>query len=117
MTSTQTAPPSQVKKPSRPGSSTSTKQIVQTVKDGRKVYFKTVVGDISGYVAGMDDYHWMVVTPAENLTTHLVHKSAPLISLGRASTYQDEDTKEEMDKIIAPFRQWVLRTYFGRSAN
>jgi len=90
---------------------------VQTVKDGRKVYFKTVVGDISGYVAAMDDYHWMVVTPGDHLTTHLVHKSAPLISLGRTSTFQDEDAHEEMDKIIAPFRQWVLRTYFGHIAN
>lgn len=115
MSSSTEAPAPGKSKPVRPGSTMSAKQIAQTVKDGRRVVFTTAVGEVDGYVGGMDDFHWLVVTP--DAVRHLVHKSACLVTLSNVSTLWDEELVDVIDKVVAPFRQWVLRTYFGHSAN
>lgn len=83
----------------------STKQLARTVADGRMVSFTTSTGDVvEGFLCGMDDFHWMVITPTLNQV--LVHKSAPKIEIGPASYLDPEhDTnRTAMEGIIRPFR-------------
>ena len=95
------------------GSSVSSKQLARTVKDGRKVSFWLSSGlEISGYISGMDDYHWFLVTPENR--KHLIHKGlASLITLHDESTYATEPLWELLEQTIAPFRDHVLAHYFG----
>lgn len=92
----------------------SSKQLARTVLDGRRLTFRLNSGaEIEGYLSGMDDFHWMVVTPDGQ--KYLLHKgSTALIALGDESTYKTEPLHFEMEKIVRPFREFVSREYFGR---
>lgn len=95
----------------------STRQLARTVIDGRQVRFVATAGadDIYGYLAGQDDYHWLVIMP--DTKTALVHKgSTPQILLGEA-TYRDEPNFDELEKVVGPFRGFIERTMFGRESN
>lgn len=98
----------------RSGPPMSVKQIARTVVDGRLVTFHIFDGEpICGYVAGMDDYNWLVVTPAGD--KHLVHKgSCPRTDLHDESTYETEPNREEIEKVVGPFRRYVSATVFNR---
>ena len=91
----------------------SSKQLAKTVVEGRMVtfWFTTTLEPITGYLCGMDDFHWMVVTPHDE--KHLVHKSAALVDLHTESTYGDEIMRPLLDDVVQPFRGWVERTFFG----
>lgn len=87
----------------RSGSAMSDKQLARTVLDGRILTFTTSTGDIvTGYLGGMDNYHWLVVTPQKEQV--LVHKSAPKIKIGDKS-YANEQYQDGLEKVIRPFRQ------------
>lgn len=92
----------------------STKQLARTVLDGRILTFTPLVGDpITGYLCGMDDFHWMVVTSRG--TKHLIHKaSAPVIDFG-VCQYDEEPNHPVLEQIVAPFRNFVASEFFGRS--
>lgn len=92
----------------------SVKQIARTVVDGRKVTFHIFDGEpITGYVAGMDDYNWLVVTPAGD--KHLVHKgSCPRTDLHDEPTYRAEPNHEEIERVVGPFRRYCSSQFFGR---
>lgn len=100
----------------RLGATTSNKQLARTVVDGRLVTFHLPGGlePITGYVCGMDDFHWMVVTGT--LEKHLIHKgAAPLITLSDESTFASEHDRESLEGVVGPFRRWVEAEFFGRS--
>jgi hypothetical protein len=81
----------------------SSKQLARTVVDGKRVRFTTSAAvAVEGYLCGMDDYHWMVVTPGAEVV--LVHKSAPLIEIGVAGMYASEPNLDTIEKIVRPFR-------------
>ena len=92
----------------------SSKQLARTVLDGRRLTFRLTSGaEVEGYLSGMDDFHWMVVTSQGQ--KFLLHKgSTALIALGDESSYKDEPLYYEMEKVIRPFREFVSREYFGR---
>lgn len=91
----------------------STKQLARTVIDGRLLTFTPLVGEqITGYLCGMDDFHWMVITPSGS--THLVHKaSAPVIDFGLCR-YPEEPNLRLLEKVVGPFRRFVEAEFFGR---
>lgn len=94
----------------------SSKQLARTVVDGRKIALSLPYPQdkVEGYLAGMDDFHWLVLDP--NGQQHLIHKgSASRITLADEPTYQDEPERELLERIVGPFRSSVERIYFGRS--
>lgn len=93
----------------------SRKQIARTVLNGQQVTFESPSGSmVRGYVYGMDDYHWAVVSP--NGQTSLVHKAgAPVIRIHPECTYEDELAKDDLEPLIRPFRQWVSEHVFGQT--
>lgn len=99
----------------RSGSAMSTKQLARTAIDGRLVTFRFPFGGetVQGYLCGMDDFHWMVITAQGE--KHLIHKgSASVIHLSDVSTYSDEPLFEQLETIVAPFRTAMGVEYFGR---
>lgn len=94
----------------------SRKQIARTVLNGQQVTFLTAmsVEIATGYVYGMDDYHWAVVSPTGDTT--LVHKAGTHVRVHSEHTYEDESTeaREHLDGLVLPFRQWAEQTVFGR---
>jgi hypothetical protein len=96
------------------GSAMSSKQLARTVLDGRRLIFRLTSGvEVEGYLSGMDDFHWMVVTTEGQ--KFLLHKgSTALIALGDESTYKSEPLHYEMEKIIRPFREFISREFYGR---
>lgn len=96
------------------GSEMSAKQLARTVRDGRLVSFRFPTSEvIEGYLCGMDDFHWLVVTPAGS--KHLIHKgSASIIDLSDHPSYSDEPNRPELERVVAPFREHVEETFFGR---
>lgn len=92
----------------------SSKQLARTVLDGRRLTFRLTSGtEVEGYLSGMDDFHWMVITPQGQ--KYLLHKgSTALIALADEATYKDEALFSEMEKIVRPFREFVSREYYGR---
>lgn len=97
------------------GNGLSSKQLARTVIDGKRVTFRVgPEAEVVGYLCGMDDFHWMVVTP--DTQVHLVHKGqASIITLADESTYEGEPQHEALEKIVAPFRAFVQGSFFGRA--
>lgn len=95
------------------GSEMSSKQLAWTVVDGRLLTFHLLNGDsINGYLCGMDDFHWMIVTVGGK--KHLIHKAAAaLIDIASEPTY-GEHRSSALEEVISPFRQVVERGVFGR---
>lgn len=91
----------------------SSKQLARTVLDGRQITFRVSGEQITGYLCGMDDFHWMVVTPLGN--KHLVHKgSASVIDLADYSSYEREPNHALLEEVVGPFRRYVEAKFFGR---
>lgn len=99
----------------RRGSNASDKQIAHAVADSRQVQVGVNGSTINGYVMGMDDYHWVVVDT--KTTVHLVHKSAPLFTIGRRTLSDELQTvQDELTPMLAPFQQFVLRELLGQTS-
>ena len=84
----------------------SSKQMARTVLDGRMVTFTWPQSGamVTGYLCGMDDFHWMVIEPST--TKHLVHKGqSPLISFAAKKSYDGELNKAALEQVIGPFRE------------
>ncbi len=96
------------------GSEMSSKQLARTVVDGRLLTFHLLNGEsIKGYLCGMDDFHWMIVTTDEE--KHLIHKAAAaLIKIAPEPTYDEKHRSSGLEEVISPFRQLVERGVFGR---
>lgn len=109
----------------RRGSGMSTKQLAWSVKEGRPLSLVFPGGvpvgqpgqptTLYGYLAGIDDYNLFIVEPSGQ--QHLVHKGAPMyVTIGTQASYWDEPNREDLDRLIGPFRSWVLREIFSMSA-
>lgn len=106
----------------------SNRQIAQAAINGRKVTFRFLFTqtshEITGYVVGMDDYHFLlaVVLPDEAatadalITTTLVHKSAQIITLGIHDSLSEEDSQvqSQISRIGAPFWSFCLASILNR---
>lgn len=97
------------------GSHMSTKQLAHTVKEGRKVVFHFPYEErIEGYLCGIDDYHWMIITPEGQV--HLVHKgSVAVIDLPFEKSYESEEKLETLEGVVGPFRAWVEKEFYSRA--
>lgn len=96
----------------------STKQLAHAAVAGRKVTFHfaaPTLEPITGYLCGMDDFHWMVVTPQGE--QHLIHKSAARVDLHTTSSYDDESLREDLDRVVLPFRDFLVRTNVVRASS
>lgn len=100
----------------RRGSFLSDKQVTDASRRGRQVTFKILKSqpghEVTGYVVGKDDYHWMVACPRlvaeageDTVTIQLVHKSADLIVLDPKETLSDliPEIRDAIKKIGEPF--------------
>lgn len=104
------------------GSSVSTKQLARTVLDGRPVFFYATIemtNRVRGYLTGMDDYHYFVVSPLEDgskqFRVMLLHKSAiAVMVLGGDATYADEPAHDILESLVAPYRAWLQTNLFGK---
>lgn len=102
----------QAHRPARRGASLSDKQVAYSVRDGQQVTAYLAGHEpVTGYVYGADDYHWALVTA--ELDRYLIHKSTHLM-FGREDTYAAERHHDELEKLVGPFRAWVLTSHFGR---
>lgn len=104
------------RKDDRPrGSDMSSKQLARTVLHGRSVTFRFPSGDaVIGYLCGMDDFHWMIVTP--DGLKHLIHKgSASVITMADTPSFDSEPLRDEMEAVVGPFRRFVEEHLFGRT--
>ena len=96
----------------------STKQLAHAAVAGRKVTFHfaaPTLEPITGYLCGIDDFHWMVVTPSGE--QHLIHKSVARVDLHSESTYDDEFLKDVLDRTVLPFRDFLVRTNVVRPSS
>lgn len=91
------------------GSHFSDRQIASAVKDGHALRVVLPNGDaIEGWVFGVDNYHWGIVDAGGS--THLVHKSAPCVSVLDWLTMPPT-----LEEIVGPFRDYVMREHFGQT--
>lgn len=99
------------------GSAASDKQIAFAVRDGHPVQVRLANGEhlvTLGYVIGVDDYHWVVID--HDLCTHLVHKSAPCVTI-LSHLSLDQDSHPNVSAIreaAAGFRERVLKDHFNQ---
>jgi hypothetical protein len=87
----------------------SSRQLARTVVDGKLLTFRFSSGeDLVGYLAGMDDFHWLVLTSEGCMV--LVHKgSASRISVAAESTYDDEERLSLLEQVVRPFREYLVQ--------
>lgn len=100
----------------RRGSASSDRQIARAVKERLRVTFQIAnYPAVSGWVCGVDDYHWVVAT--EQGTTLLIHKSCPLVTITTTSL-DDANLKrgalESITQATEPFRNRVLADHYGQ---
>lgn len=98
------------------GSALSRKQIARSVLNGQQVTCTSAGIEVAtGYVFGMDDFHWAVVSPGGETT--LVHKAGTHVKIHPDHTYDGlpEDQRETLEPMIRPFRDFVSKSVFGRS--
>lgn len=99
----------------KPGSSFMEKQIAFAVKEGKQVCVTQPAGDvITGWVMGMDAYHWGVVDSIGRV--HLVHKSNTLTITPTLLDQAPEYARTMVEPVVAPFRDTVMRDYFKQAS-
>lgn len=96
----------------RRGSTFTDKQIAFSVRERRAVRAHLLGGveAVSGWVCGMDDYHWGVVDGKGDV--HLVHKSSSI-----TITRESVELPSEAEAVVAPFRdsEW-MKAHFGQTS-
>ncbi len=104
--------------PDRSGAVMSSKQIGRAAHAGIKIAFHTGVYDISGYVVGADDFHWLVVSIHREygVYTALVHKTCPVVVFTADLLENETDGhRQAVEEIGSSFWEWCGRTYLGLS--
>lgn len=93
------------------------RQIAASVRFGRRI--TATLSDfeepISGYIAGMDRYNYLVLVPHSDghIEKLLVHKgNAALIELHDESTIEHEDLRDDLLAIVRPFRRAVMSQFW-----
>lgn len=95
------------------------KQLWQALKNGQMITFLIFDGDpVTGYLAGMDDETYFVLQPrgTEFFKKIIIQKhGTPQLEIHQDSTYHEAIPYfDEMEKIIAPFRTYVLHNHLGQ---
>lgn len=85
----------------------SAKALARTVCEGRMITAVTPAREVTGYLCGMDDFTWMIIR--SDCSRVLVHKSGTVIELSDKPTYDAEAEKSALEKVIAPFRDYLVR--------
>lgn len=97
----------------RSGAFMSEKQIARAVVKGQRLTFISAVGELSGYVIGMDDFHWLILCSSDT-NPYLVHKSAAFVRFGPESLSTEKSwVKEAVEEMGESFRAYCARTYLG----
>lgn len=117
----QTSAPDRRRSNDRRGSSASDKQVAWAVKDALAVAFHVFPGEppVFGWVMGMDDYHWVVCSPAAShgvgVEIVLVHRSCPEVRITSVGLDTVDDlTALEVRKRVDRFQQYIMQQHFGR---
>ena len=86
---------------------------MQSVKDRKAVRITLVTGEVlTGWIYGVDDYHWGLVEA--DGSTHMVHKTAPCLSVVDASIGDlREEYRSEVEALADPFRRYVMKHHFN----
>lgn len=97
------------------------KQLWQALKNGQLITFLVFDGDpVTGYLAGMDDETYFVLEPQKNsfFKKKFIKKYGnPMFEIHPEHSYtEDIPFFEEMEKIIAPFRTYVLHNHLGQQS-
>ena len=92
----------------------SSKQIARSVLNGHLVTFAYErMPPVIGYVAGMDEYHWLVLDPTSG-KRRLIHKGlSPIIEIEESSSYLelDVDHLRRLEEVLAPFRRKLAERF------
>jgi hypothetical protein len=96
------------------GSANSSKQLAHAAVRGSSITFKMVNDEnITGFLVGMDDYHWVVVASGTEQVS-LVHKaSAPVVKISQRNDMADEPdpTQAFIAKVGSGFLDFCRQTY------
>jgi hypothetical protein len=95
------------------------KQLWQALKNGQLITFLIFDGDpVTGYLAGMDDETYFVLQPREShyFKKIFIQKHGnPMFEIHPENSYTEElPYFDEMERIIAPFRTYVLHNHLGQ---
>jgi hypothetical protein len=95
------------------------KQLWQALKNGQLITFLIFDGEpVTGYLAGMDDETYFVLEPRKNqlFKKVIIQKhGTPQFEIHPDQTYNEGiPYYEEMERIIAPFRTYVLHNHLGQ---
>jgi hypothetical protein len=88
----------------------SLRQLAETLRHGRKITFHVAGSEpITGYLAGMDASYFLVLVPTgDSFTTEMVYRpNNHSLTLHPESTYQNEPSKQAMEKILHRFRTFM----------
>lgn len=105
----------------------SDKQIARAATLGKRITFRFLSShpyhEVSGYVVGMDDYHWLIasVLPEEDraksdekISISMVHKSRVDLILIGPQALKTEPVSDEIISVGQGFWDHCDRTYHGR---
>ena len=113
----------------RRGSEMTDKQVEESARRGRKITCRFLTGtshEVSGYVVGLDDYHWMIgtVVPAslredgaEPISLMLVHKSrvdVTVLHSGSTLGTEDDAAQTALALVGGPFWRGLERNHNNR---
>lgn len=112
------------------GSGMSDRQMARAAVDGRLITFIQQLrmdwdepnAALSGFLVGMDDYHWMIVpdsvNKSEDLPVILVHKSCPFVMISRDVFLGDqpEPFRAAVRKIGSGFWSHCRQEHLGYTA-
>lgn len=104
----------------RAGSIMSSKQMARAAVNGNRITVLFLSSDtsVSGYVVGMDDFHWMLAVPQQNeVETVLIHKGGPdLVRIDRVHLLSHEShwVADEVHRIGGPFFDFCERAFLGK---
>ncbi len=94
----------------KPASAASEKQMAHAAKSRKRVSVVLPDGSkVSGYLVGADNYHWVLLSADGH--THLVHKTAPAVTIEKMSIENDPDAAS-IASSIEGYRSSVLVDYF-----
>ena len=99
----------------RSGSRNSSKQLAFAAVRGSLISFKPVdMEPVSGYLVGIDDYHYVVAVPDQtSAKITLIHKQCPFVSIGNNSDLENASipTREFVSLVGSSFLALMREEY------
>ena len=100
-----------VTKGNKQGSAVSTRDMLKAAHEGRRLTIRLQDSTVMEcYLAGMDDYHWKVVTIEEPPRVHLVHKTAAAVITIGGPDLEEQDNTEAITAIVSGFQAFAARS-------